>query len=61
MLHRGSVVARGMLSNGFSDIMDTVMALAFIKESALQMRLFASLCNALGEYRIAPSEVRWHT
>lgn len=41
--------------------MDTVMALAFIKESALQMRLFASLCNALGEYRIAPSEVRWHT
>lgn len=61
MLHRGSVVARGMLSNGFADIMDTVMALAFIKESALQMRLFASLCNALGEYRIAPSEVRWHT
>lgn len=61
MLHRGSVVARGLLSNGFSDIMDTVMALAFIKESALQMRLFASLCNALGEYRIPPSEVRWHT
>lgn len=61
MLLRGSVVARGMLSNGFTDIMDTVMALGGIKESALPICLFASLCNALGEYRIAPSELRWHT
>lgn len=61
MMHRGSAVAMGGLYNGFTHIMNTVMALGFIRESVLQMHLVASLCNTLGEYRVAPSEVRWRT
>lgn len=62
MLHRESLAAK-QLSGEFSDVMDSVVkAVNFIKRSALQTRLFASLCAAAGEEHttlLYHSEVRW--
>ena len=49
MLHRESLATKEM-STDLADVMDTVVKpVNCIKKSALQTRLFASLCAATGE------------